>query len=137
MASTPLHKLIIHQLRLWPIWTKFLGYNFTQVFHTDDHNLILLILYVRFVCARVIGQCVLLSRKLQKRFKANKWWPGTLCCKWRRGFNCASLVKQAVGQQLLCVFVNNGLRDNESEQVLDIYRTLGVEFIMWTPRTVF
>ena len=40
----------------------------------------------------------------------------------------ASLVKQAVGQQLLCVFVNNGLlRDSESEQVLDIYRTLGIK----------
>tara|TARA_B100000029_G_C17541490_1_gene946894 strand:- start:904 stop:1848 length:945 start_codon:yes stop_codon:yes gene_type:complete len=40
----------------------------------------------------------------------------------------ASLVKKAVGHQLLCVFVNNGLlRESESEQVLDIYRNLGIK----------
>ena len=66
------------------------------------------------------------TEKIQKQING-----GRVLCAVSGGVDStvlASLVKQSVGQQLLCVFVNNGLlRDSESEQVLDIYRTLGIK----------
>jgi GMP synthase (glutamine-hydrolysing) len=39
-----------------------------------------------------------------------------------------ALVQRAIGQQLVCVFVNNGLlRQNESDQVLEMFQSLKVD----------
>ena len=110
---------------------NFYGLQFhPEVFHTDDHNLILSN-FVRQICM-CSGDWTMRSfieettEKIQKQING-----GRVLCAVSGGVDStvlASLVKQAVGQQLLCVFVNNGLlRDNESEQVLDIYRTLGIK----------
>ena len=50
----------------------------------------------------------------------------------------AVLVQRAVGAQLTCIFVNHGLlRKNEAEEVLEVYKRLGLKVILVDARARF
>ena len=101
-----------------------------EVVHTKDQDLILAN-YVHQICGcegdwsmrSFIEETV---EKIQKQTDG-----GRVLCAASGGVDSTvltSLIQRAIGQQLVCVFVNNGLlRQNESDQVLEMFRSLKVD----------
>jgi len=110
---------------------NFYGLQFhPEVVHTEDQNLVLSN-FVHQIC-HCLGDWTMRSfieettEKIQKQTDGGK-----VLCAVSGGVDStvlALLIQRAIGPRLLCVFVNNGLlRQNESEQVLDIYRALDIK----------
>ena len=101
-----------------------------EVVHTKDQDLILAN-YVHQICG-CAGDWSMRSfieetvEKIQKQTDG-----GRVLCAASGGVDSTvltSLIQRAIGQQLVCVFVNNGLlRQNESDQVLEMFRSLKVD----------
>ena len=101
-----------------------------EVVHTKDQDLILAN-YVHQICGcegdwsmrSFIEETV---EKIQNQTNG-----GRVLCAASGGVDSTvltSLIQRAIGQQLVCVFVNNGLlRQNESDQVLEMFRSLKVD----------
>lgn len=110
---------------------NFYGLQFhPEVVHTKDQDLILAN-YVHQICG-CEGDWTMHSfieetvEKIQ-----NQTDGGRVLCAVSGGVDSTvltALVQRAIGQQLVCVFVNNGLlRQNESDQVLEMFQSLKVD----------
>jgi GMP synthase (glutamine-hydrolysing) len=110
---------------------RYFGVQFhPEVRHTQGGKDILRSLRLRFVLPPRMDTRSIITQTI-RHIRIGWCWAGPIGCQWRVDSVCNYLVHRAVGDQLVAVFVNNGLlRLGESSQVVKAFQdTTGAELI--------